>query len=1552
MTQQSPRLSSLFIGNESLTVECAKMWLDTGHQIAAVVTRNDDVRGWAEGLGLRVERPGPDLASRLEGVSVDWLFSVAYLSLIPSEVLALATNGGINFHDGPLPKYAGLNAPVWALINGERSHGITWHAITDGVDEGDILVQRLFDLSPTDTALTLNTRCFETAIDSFPAVIDAVQSDAPSWQAQDLSARTHFARADRPAQGGFLDFNKPSGDIAQLVRALDHGTYWNPLTCAKITSNGEVWLVGAAESVSTSSGGATPGEVLAVEQDQIEVATLTGAIRLQNVRDHFGQIPQTMPSVGDILALPKAEVIRNSATIARHDPFWRNTMRQMHPAKLHFGPMSSDTGVDQIEIDTSAANAVILPYVCGLWALRASGEEYADIAWQTAETAILAHPHIISGWVPVRITDQKDQSLLAAADKHAETLAKLAQRESFACDLIARDPQIEPAAPEIGVRLDGQVDLIAGTKVTLALHSKRAILSYDRASVCPDMAQHLAERLRALLAAEPMTMLGDLPTMGQKERDAVLNGFNRTGKPYDIACVHALFETQCARTPDATAVVFEGQNTSYADLNARANKAAHVLMEMGVKPGSLVGLCTRRSMDMLVGALAILKAGGAYVPMDPAYPADRLALYAEDSGAQVIVTQSTLTDSLPSTSAQLLELDRDVRLSAAPDSNPDAGTAPNDLAYMIYTSGSTGRPKGVMVEHRNVANFFAGMDDRIDHSNGSVWLAVTSLNFDISVLELFWTLARGFKLVLSSDENRALVSSGQLPKATGGMQFSLFYWGNDDGVGRDKYRLLLDGAKFADKNGFCAVWTPERHFHAFGGPYPNPSVTGAAVAAVTENLSVRAGSCVAPLHHTARIAEEWAVIDNLTNGRAALAIASGWQPDDFVLRPENTPPQNKPAMYDAIRDLRALWKGEQVEFAKADGTMHSVLTQPRPVSADLPIWVTTAGNPETWREAGEIGANVLTHLLGQSVDEVADKIKIYHQALRDAGRDPADHTVTLMLHSYVAETRAIARDVAREPMKDYLRAAAGLIKQYAWAFPAFKKPKGVENPFQIDLETLTDDEMDGILDFAFQRYFEDSGLFGTVQDCVDKVDALKSIGVDEIACLIDYGISVDQVLEGLKPLAQVLTLSNQDAVIPETDFSIAAQILRHKVTHLQCTPSMARMIAMNDEARHALSTVKHLMLGGEALPGALVQEFQTITEAHIENMYGPTETTIWSSTTAAAAVAGTVDIGTPIANTQLYVLDETLAPLPIGVAGELWIGGDGVTRGYWQRQDLTKDRFRADPFHGRGRMYGTGDLVRRRADGRIDFLGRADHQVKLRGYRIELGEVEAALEAQPDVEQAVVLAREDRPGDIRLVGYIRGKADHAVLKRALAINLPAHMVPTHIQTLDAFPLTPNRKVDRKALPAPTSAKPAAAEAKPVQTPAPNTPTGDVVATIAEIWQRVLGVSGVNARSNFFELGGHSLLAVQAHREIKAALGATKLSITDIFRFPTLGALADQIGGAEEPQKKTPVARTIARHPVPNVATPSDVPQPAAANDRAAARNDAMARRRAMRAARR
>ena len=1514
------QFSSLVVGDGSLLIQCSEVWLEAGHSIAGVVTEAREVADWASGRALEVIAPGAGLSARISDLQFDWLFSIANLRILPEDVLSRARQGALNFHDGPLPNYAGLNAPVWALINREQRHGITWHMIEAGVDEGDVVDQRMFDVAADETALTLNTKCYEAGIAGFSEIVRQLGEGGLQPQPQDLSKRQLFARDQRPNGAARLDFRLDAADLAALARGLDHGAYWNPLSLAKIELDGEVCVVTQARESDLTSD-AQPGRVLEVDAQGLSVACARGALRLEGLVDRFGARidPSKRTTVGAVLtSLDASEAKALSAAmdgVTKFDPAHRRDLLALAGSAISLiGEPVQQPSVTSKPIESTATLHEITQAVARLVTMS-SGAARFDIAvkgadWPQARGYLSDFAWVTSDHEGI---DHATQTALA--------------RGPFALDLLLRDRSLKASlTPQIALSaVDSPVE---GAALTFAKSDAGVQVYWDETRVSGRALDLLLARFTSALE----TKSTHLPA---SEQDLLLHGWNQTERPEDAPLMHKAFEAQVRLTPNETAVVFENQSLSYADLNARANQVAHALLDKGAGPGTLVGLFTRRSLDLMVGALGILKAGSAYVPLDPSYPADRIAHYISDSGAPLILCQKALTADLPGHDSRVIEIDAATEIAAAATENPDVAVAREDLAYLIYTSGSTGTPKGVMVEHQNVANFFTGMDERVEHGEGGTWLAVTSLSFDISVLELFYSLARGFKLVIAGDENRAAISSGTGGVSSDPIDFSVYYWGNDDLKGAKKYELLLEGAKYADQNGFVAVWTPERHFHAFGGPYPNPSVTGAAVAAVTDNIAVRAGSIVAPLHHPARIAEEWAVIDNLTGGRVGLAIASGWQPDDFVLRPENTPPVNKTAMFTTIDQIRALWKGEAVDFPRKSGAPLAVVTQPRPMSDELPIWVTTAGNPETWKDAARHNANILTHLLGQSIDEVQEKIALYHATLRECGFDPAERTVTLMLHTFVGHDREAVREIVREPMKDYLRSAAGLIKQYAWAFPAFKKPEGVSNPFELDLGSLTDEEMEGVLDYAFLRYFEDAGLFGTVDDCVARVEELKKIGVGEVACLIDYGIETQVVLDGLRPLTEVRKACNATRELDPRDFSLAAQIERHNVTHLQCTPSMARMITMNDEACRALKGVKHLMIGGEALPGALVETLGHHTSASIENMYGPTETTIWSTTSTAEQGQGTAPLGTPIANTQLYVLDEDQAVLPIGVAGELLIGGAGVTRGYWQREELTADRFVPNPF-AKGRMYRTGDLVRRQADGTLEFLGRVDHQVKLRGHRIELGEIEAALERIEGIDQAVVMAREDSPGDTRLVAYLRGAkiGDHTKIRAALGAQMPAFMVPAHFVEVAEFALTPNKKVDRAQLPAPRAPEPAKPRVAPsTAAPAARDFVENAEDQLAAIWCRILGVASVGPKDNFFDLGGHSLLAVQAHREIRESLGASTLSITDIFRFPTLEGLAKRL--TPEPLHdavSTPQARS-------------------AVAEKAAVRADAMSKRRAMRAAR-
>ena len=773
-------------------------------------------------------------------------------------------------------------------------------------------------------------------------------------------------------------------------------------------------------------------------------------------------------------------------------------------------------------------------------------------------------------------------------------------------------------------------------------------------------------------------------------------------------------------------MVAGAESLTYSELDRRSSQLARHLRRLGVGPDMPVGLAVERSTGLLVGMLGILKAGGAYVPLDPTYPSARLTMMLEDSAARVVVTEEAVRHRVPEGKALQVLLDRDWPLIAREaDALPDTGVTPNNLAYVIYTSGSTGLPKGVMVEHRNVVNFFTGMDLRIGAGPGT-WLAVTSLSFDISVLELLWTLTRGFTVVLHRDETRGGVGH-VTSRVTRDIDFSLFYFSSDEsGNTRSKYRLLLEGARFADRHGFAAVWTPERHFHAFGGLYPNPSVTGAAIATITERVQIRAGSCVLPLHHPARVAEEWSVVDNLSNGRVGLSFAAGWQPNDFLLRPSSWG-RAKEAMFEEIDVVRRLWRGDTVEFPGATGSPVTVRTLPRPVQPELPFWITTAGNPATFEQAGRAGANLLTHLLGQTLEELRDKIRLYRESRQAAGH-PGRGVVSLMLHTFVGPDDAAVREAVRGPLIEYLRSSVSLIQQYAWSFPAFKRPGQATT--EVDIAGLAPAELDALLEHAFERYYQTSGLFGTPDACVAMVDRLKEIDVDDIACLIDFGVDEEAVLRHLPHLDELRQRTSRAR--DTSDTSVPTLIARHGVTHLQCTPSMAGMVLQLDGAREALGQLERLMIGGEALPESLATELRGLVgdRGEVHNMYGPTETTIWSATQRLDGSVGAVPLGTPIANTTCHVVDAHLALVPPGVAGELLIGGAGVARGYLGRAGLTAERFIPDRFDdGGGRLYRTGDLVRWRADGVLEFLGRLDHQVKIRGFRIELGEIESRLRA-------------------------------------------------------------------------------------------------------------------------------------------------------------------------------------------------------------------------------
>ena len=610
--------------------------------------------------------------------------------------------------------------------------------------------------------------------------------------------------------------------------------------------------------------------------------------------------------------------------------------------------------------------------------------------------------------------------------------------------------------------------------------------------------------------------MNDLRNPVNTGHDDLIPSINNTERYYPSeATVHQLISEQAARSPQACAVLFEGQSLSYDGLERRSNQLAHHLRDLGLEPNQTVALCHERSTDMLVGLLGVLKAGGAYIPVDPDYPAERIAYMIEDSQSPIILTQESLLDALPAAGARIICLDRDwPQIAAAREDAPVPAAGPEDLAYVIYTSGSTGRPKGVEIPHRAVVNFLCSLRETPGLSSEDRLLAVTTLSFDIAGLELYLPLVVGARVMLASRT------------------------------------MAGDGRRLA-------------------------------------------------------------------------------------------------------------------------------------------------------------------------------------QAIEQAG-----------------------------------------------------------------------------------------------------------------------------------------------------------------ITVMQATPATWRLLL---EAGWEGNPKLRILCGGETLPRNLAEQLLPRC-AQLWNLYGPTETTIWSTLHQVESGDGPVPIGRPIANTEILLLDTNLKPVPPGTAGELFIGGDGLARGYFRRPELTAERFLAHPLDAPGgdtagrRVYRTGDLAKLRSDGNLEHLGRVDFQVKVRGFRIELGEIEAALEQLDEIRQAVVLAREDRPGEKRLVAYLVAAPGQTpssrVLREALSRSLPDYMVPGLYLLLEAFPLTPNGKVDRKALPAPGRQRPELAE----NYQAPNT---DNEAVLAGIWAEVLRIDQIGVKDNFFELGGDSLKVAQVASRMRDAF-RVDMPLRVLFENPSVAELSVQV----------------------------------------------------------
>jgi len=320
---------------------------------------------------------------------------------------------------------------------------------------------------------------------------------------------------------------------------------------------------------------------------------------------------------------------------------------------------------------------------------------------------------------------------------------------------------------------------------------------------------------------------------------------------------------------------------------------------------------------------------------------------------------------------------------------------------------------------------------------------------------------------------------------------------------RDKFDLFRQSTRFADERGFEAVWIPERHFHAFGGMFPNPALSGVVLAETTRRIRIRAGSVVMPLHHPVRVAEEWAVVDNLSHGRVDISFAVGWNPNDFLFAPQAYA-ERAAITFEGIEAVRRMWAGEPYAGVNGKGERVSVTVHPLPVQKVLNVWLTCSGGRERFVETGEKGFNVLTALLFQSVEDLAEKIAAYRAARAKAGH-AGPGRVTLTLHTFVGRDEKSVKETVREPFKHYLESSADL-----WQVVSESR-----------LKDMPPRKMADMLEYAFERYYQRTALMGARESTAKMVKACARAGADEIACLIDFGLPAKVIMEGMEWLDEL-----------------------------------------------------------------------------------------------------------------------------------------------------------------------------------------------------------------------------------------------------------------------------------------------------------------------------------------------------------------------------------------------------------------------------------------------
>ncbi|MDR1235547.1 MAG: amino acid adenylation domain-containing protein [Holosporaceae bacterium] len=790
------KFSCYLVGEDSMADRCVKVILEEGHDLLGICTPNDKLALFAEQNEIPCTNSLEIFESWMKENRCDFLFSVVNTRILREGIIKQPRQFCINFHNAPLPKYAGVHATPWAILNDEKTHGATWHVLEEGVDTGDILKQCIFKTGDRDTGFSLNVKCIENAMPLFHDLLKELTDGTYKRVQQDLNQRSYYTLHQKPKNFGVISWPSATAEeIYAMRRALDFSEYANNLCLPKFICDNTVFFAKRI-NISDKKSKAEPGTIVDISEKYLRIATLTNDITVSQITD----IDNKSYEIADFVA---AHGISEGKGLTSPDPVFLDKLRQ-HGEKLsesesywvktleraeslNFLSLNTSRTKNDVVVkekivfsdktfsekvssllpeDASSETALITMFLLYLYRLNNYDDYSVGYKSSYAESIAEDIGDFFAEVVPINLTFSAEIDFIQAFSPVAKLLSTTKAKNTFSKDVNLRYPQLHDNTLSLPIVISTSEPTAGNSRCLCFVINSNTIKLYFpddldelNLKIAENMSGHLQVFISEILRDKTLRVK-NVPLLTESEKHLLMEEYNDTAADYPRnSSIVEIFEEQVLKYPNNIAVKHENNCLTYDELNQKANQLVSHLTDLGVKKGSIVATYFNKGINSILSMLAVVKSGAAYTPIDPMYPKEYIKNIIKDTGTLVLLTQEkdrqNLEKSLPSGRFIILSID-DPDLEKKIFDNPDNKNASikiesSDLVYVMYTSGSTGVPKGVMVPHRGVVRLVKNTN-YIKFEPGDCVAQATSISFDPSTLEIWGALLNGATLVCADTD--------------------------------------------------------------------------------------------------------------------------------------------------------------------------------------------------------------------------------------------------------------------------------------------------------------------------------------------------------------------------------------------------------------------------------------------------------------------------------------------------------------------------------------------------------------------------------------------------------------------------------------------------------------------------------------------------------------------------------------------------------------------------------------------------------------------------------